>query len=442
MNTVTSLASSLIFTTYSIYYITQLGLTPLQLVLIGTALELTVLLFEGITGVVADTYSRKRSIVIGMFILGAAFLFEGSIVWILDWSSILPAFGWLLMSQMLYGFGWTFVSGANTAWLVDETGEAAAGAVMLRGQRFALAASLIGILCSVLLSQLSPNLPFLVGGVLYLLLGLLLSRLMRETGFVRPQRAAAARSNPLRDMAGTWTAGAKVVRRSPLLLGLVAVTLLSGAASEGYDRLWPTLLLSGGGTGLPDVGWPPAVWFGAIAASITLLSLAGVRLAERRVDMRSRRAVSAALLLTMALRVAAVIALALASSFGWAFAALLLAGTASAVFSPLYAAWLNSQLESRTRATVLSMVSQADALGQTAGGPFVGWIGSRFSIRAALLASGVLLLPVLGLFARMRSAQPRDGTVPEEAPADLSGQLSCADRKPAADSRVSDPDGD
>ncbi len=303
---------------------------------------------------------------------------------------------------------------------------------MLRAQRFALAASLIGILCSVLLSQLSPNLPFLVGGLIYLLLGLLLTSLMRETGFVRP----------LRDMAGTWTAGVKVVRRSPLLLGLVAVTLLSGAASEGYDRLWPTLLLSGGGTGLPDTGWPPAIWFGLIEASITLLGLAGVRLAERRVDMRSRRAVSTALLLAMALRVAAVIGLALAPSFGWAFAALLLAGTASAVFSPLYSAWLNSQLESRTRATVLSMVSQADALGQTAGGPFVGWIGSRFSIRAALLAAGVLLLPVLGLFARMRSIQPRDGAVPEENMEYTSNRLASADRKPAADSTISNPDSD
>ncbi|AKG35998.1 hypothetical protein [Paenibacillus durus] len=73
---------------------------------------------------------------------------------------------------------------------------------------------------------------------------------------------------------------------------------------------------------------------------------------------------------------------------------------ASSVAEPVYASWLNRNLESRSRATVLSMVSQSDALGQTAGGPVVGWIGSRFSIRASLLAASLLLLPLLAVFGR------------------------------------------
>ncbi|AIQ14209.1 hypothetical protein [Paenibacillus durus] len=71
---------------------------------------------------------------------------------------------------------------------------------------------------------------------------------------------------------------------------------------------------------------------------------------------------------------------------------------ASSVAEPVYASWLNRNLESRSRATVLSMVSQSDALDQTAGGPVVGWIGSRFSIRAPLLAASILLLPLLVVF--------------------------------------------
>ncbi|MDO3409303.1 MFS transporter [Saccharibacillus sp. CPCC 101409] len=416
MNAITALASSTIFTTYSIYYIAQLGLNPLQLVLVGTVLELTVLLFEGLTGVVADTYSRKWSVIIGMWIMGGAFAFEGCVVWFVAGGSALPAFGWLLISQMLYGIGWTFISGANTAWLVDETGEEAAGSVMMRSQRFSLLASLLGIGLSVGLSQLAPNLPFLAGGAMYLLLGLLLIRRMDETGFARPEHEADKRPNPLREMAGTWMRGASFVRRSPLLLGLIVVTLLSGAASEGYDRLWPTLLLSG--EGLPDAGLSTAAWFGVIGASITLLGLVGVRLAERRLDLGSRRAVTTALLLLTALRAAAIAGFALAPDFGRALCALLLTGTASAVFAPVYSAWLNHNLEKRSRATVLSMVSQSDALGQTAGGPFVGWIGSRFSIRAALLASGVLLLPLLGVFARMRGSAPTAAAEHEEQPPD------------------------
>ena len=50
------------------------------------------------------------------------------------------------------------------------------------------------------------------------------------------------------------------------------------------------------------------------------------------------------------------------------------------------------------RATVISMRGQVDAFGQTVGGPPVGFIGNAFSIRAALLASGALLSPVLLLY--------------------------------------------
>ncbi|MFD2876206.1 hypothetical protein ACFTAO_10035 [Paenibacillus rhizoplanae] len=156
----TSLAASTIFTTYSIYYVIELGLNPLQLVLIGTVLEITVLVFEGITGVVADTYSRRLSVIIAMFVLGSAFVLEGSIVWILHPASLLPAFGWLLISQMLYGIGWTFLSGADTAWIVDELEEEQAGRIFMRSKIFSLSASLLGIALSVGLSQVASNLPF------------------------------------------------------------------------------------------------------------------------------------------------------------------------------------------------------------------------------------------------------------------------------------------
>lgn len=72
-----SLAASTIFTTYSIYYVVDLKLNPLQLVLIGTVLEITVLVFEGITGVVADTYSRRLSVIIAVFVLGVPLSSKG-----------------------------------------------------------------------------------------------------------------------------------------------------------------------------------------------------------------------------------------------------------------------------------------------------------------------------------------------------------------------------
>src|SRR5262249_45290039 len=73
------LANTLIFTVLAVYYVTIVKMNPLQLVLVGTVLEATIFLCEVPTGVVADIFSRRSSIVAGMFVLGAAYLLEGAV---------------------------------------------------------------------------------------------------------------------------------------------------------------------------------------------------------------------------------------------------------------------------------------------------------------------------------------------------------------------------
>ncbi|NJM08026.1 hypothetical protein HC891_20305 [Candidatus Gracilibacteria bacterium] len=71
----------------------------------------------------------------------------------------------------------------------------------------------------------------------------------------------------------------------------------------------------------------------------------------------------------------------------------------SALAGPLYNAWTIQQIDPQVRATVLSLRSLSDATGQTLGGPGVGALGLR-SLRIALVASALLMLPALPLFAR------------------------------------------
>jgi uncharacterized membrane protein YczE len=53
-----------------VFMVTVAGLDPLQMVLVGTALELSAFLFEIPTGVVADAVSRKVSVIIGHALIG------------------------------------------------------------------------------------------------------------------------------------------------------------------------------------------------------------------------------------------------------------------------------------------------------------------------------------------------------------------------------------
>ena len=100
-----SLFQSMIFTVLAVYYVLTVGMNPLQLVLVGTVLELTVFVFEIPTGVVADTYSRRLSVIIGYVLIGICFLIEG---WV-------PIFVFILAAEFIRGIGETFISGAASA---------------------------------------------------------------------------------------------------------------------------------------------------------------------------------------------------------------------------------------------------------------------------------------------------------------------------------------
>ena len=114
------------YTTYGVYAVRTAGLGPLELVLVGTALELSVTLAEVPTGVVADVYSRRLSVIIGLAVIGLGFMVMGSV----------PTFGGLAGGSILMGIGYTFISGAHQAWLADEIDEAPVAAIYLRGTQF------------------------------------------------------------------------------------------------------------------------------------------------------------------------------------------------------------------------------------------------------------------------------------------------------------------
>ncbi len=117
----TSLIFAVVFTVNMVYQVTVAELNPLQLVLVGTTLELSVFIFEVTTAVVADVSSRRLSVIIGYFLIGAGYLLEGS----------LPIFWTIVLAQVVWGLGYTFTSGATEAWISDEIGEAAAGKAFL-----------------------------------------------------------------------------------------------------------------------------------------------------------------------------------------------------------------------------------------------------------------------------------------------------------------------
>jgi MFS family permease len=201
-------------------------------------------------------------------------------------------------------------------------------------------------------------------------------------------------------MRTTAAAGARYARAAPVIVLLVGVGVFAGMSSEGFDRLKEAHFLRD--VGLPVVGHlSPVVWFGVFYLVGMALGFVGTTFLIRRFERNGSETISAALLACVVFELGAMVVFAAAWSAWAAIAALLGVFLARDLADPLYTIWLNEQItDSSVRATVFSITGQADAIGQTAGGPVIGAIGNIWGIRAALLAGATALAPAAALLGR------------------------------------------
>lgn len=376
---------TLIVTVNLIYQVQVVRLNPLQLTLVGTVLESVCFVFQVPTGVLADVYSRRAAVIAGTFLIGAGFAIEGSF----------PRFAAVLLAQVVWGVGATLVDGADNAWLADEIGEDHVAHAYLRSAQLGQVASVVGVVLAMALGSIRINLPMLAGGGAYAALAVFLLVAMPEQSH---RRSPSEDRASFRQMSDTLRAGFGLVRRRPILLTILGVALIYGLSSEGYDRLWTAHMLS-------DVPFPdlwhlqPVVWFGLLSLGAAPLAIAATEMV-RRLDLGREALVTRTLFAVNGLMVIAIIIFGLATSFPLAVAALWSASVLRGLSRPVYDSWLVRQIDPRVRATVLSLGGQVDALGQIAGGPVIGAVGTLVSLRAAIVAAGAALLPALPLFVR------------------------------------------
>lgn len=372
----------IVFTLNAIYYVSQADLNPLQLVLVGTIMELAILFFEIPTGLVADFWGRKKSFIIGTFIIGVAHLLEGSF----------PEFWAIAIGAALWGIGWTFISGAETAWIADELENNELDLIFLKGARYGSVGSFLGIIVSVLLATaFSVQMAILIAGGLLVVIALVSIRIVPETKFVR---MASEEATGFQQMLRALKSGITQIKGNSILLGLAAITLFVGLASEGFDRLWGAHFIEGFQLDAEEAVY----WFGAFYAIAFLLNIGILKVVETYVKKRFTHvllALNGLLVLTMLL-------FAMSETFLLAIVLYWVIASLRAVNSPLITVLTNQQLQSQGRATALSMYGQLDAFGQVAGGPLVGMVALYTSIQGGLMMSALLIIPTVFFLWKMR----------------------------------------
>lgn len=378
---------TMVFTVNLIYFVTEIGLDPLQMVLVGTALELSIFIFEIPTGVVADTISRRTSIIIGVFLIGLGFVVQASF----------QSFVFILIAQVIWGLGYTFTSGATQAWITDEIGEDQAGSAFLHAAQLEQVGALIAIGLSVLFSTIwGMRIPMLLGGLFFWLMGFYLIIWMPENAFIRKSTSV---KTSMEGFVQTIKSGWKTVKIHPILWRILLIGFFFGFYSEGLDRLSVPHLIDK--FNLPDLGEGTMVgWFGGLSAIGMLLTFFSAGLLRKYLG-KLIPAVQLTRFLTLfsAGLVISLVVFPFANQMLLSFSILLLIGVFRSLIYPLYSAWINQNIPSETRATIMSLSSLVDATGQIGGGPLVGIIARQYSIQAGLLTSAFLLSPVLILFA-------------------------------------------
>ena len=345
-------------------------------------------IFEIPTGVLADTWGRRVS-----YLLGAATLLLSTLLYLWMWQAHAPLWGWAIAS-VLIGLGFTFFSGATEAWLVDAlafTGfKDNLESVLARGQVVGGAAMLTGSVTGGFIAQMTNlGVPYILRSAL---LGLTLGAayfMMKDLGF-SPNHG----HGPLVEVRRVLRASLDNGWRNPPVRWLMLAALCAGGVDIfAFYALQPYLLeLYGDERAFGIAGLAAAIVAGTEMVAGLILPLV-----RRWFSRRTH-----ALILASAIGIACLAMIGWTSSFWVAIALLVVWGLTFSVGTPMRQAYLNGIIPSQQRATVLSFDNLMGSAGGVAAQPALGRVADVWGYPSAYVASAVIQLAALPFLALAR----------------------------------------
>jgi MFS family permease len=402
-----TLAASLIWGINTIFLL-DAGLSNLEAFAANAFFTAGMVLFEVPTGIVADTIGRRVS-----YLLGTVTLALSTLLYVLLWQVEAPFWQWAV-SSLLLGLGFTFFSGAVEAWLVDAlTATGFTGQledVFGRGQIVTGVGMLTGSLAGgFVAAQTTLGVPFVLRGVILIVMFALAFRLMHDVGFT-PEKGG----RPLAEMRKIASASVEYGWRVPATKWLmVEALLIGGVGIYAFYALQPYLLELYGDPEAYQVA-------GLVAAIVAGAQIAGGVAAPRIRRLFRRR--TSALLVTAGLSVVSLGLIGVFESFWAAIGLIVVWGLLFAATTPIRQSYLNGLIPSRQRATILSFDSMMTSTGGVWTQPLLGRAADVWGYAPSyLIGAGIsaLAIPCLALSRREDApADVQDVTELQPAPAE------------------------
>jgi MFS family permease len=375
-----TLAASLIWGVNTLFLL-DAGLTITEAFVANAAFTAGMVVFEVPTGVIADTFGRRVS-----FILGAATLLVTTAAYLGLWF-VEAGIGWWILVSALIGLGFTFFSGATEAWLVDAlafTGyEGGIETVFGKGQAVAGAATLIGTIGGGLLGQVNLGLPYAARSFLLLAVIGAAWLWMHDLGYEPAEGVAVGEQ-----VRGILRASIKHGLGSPpIRMFMFGAPFAAGIGIWVFYAFQPYLL--------ELFGDPDATYLAGIAAAVfavaQMIGGASVRLVRRVARTRTGVIMTEVVLGSLAL-VAVGLAEMLEIPIGFwvAIAMLTLTALLWALSGPLQQAYMNDCIPSEQRATVLSFASLMGSTGGVVAQPGLGRVADVYSFGTGYIVAGVV----------------------------------------------------
>ncbi|MDH3227867.1 MAG: MFS transporter, partial [Thermoleophilia bacterium] len=357
-------------------FLLDAGLTATEAFVANAFYTAGMVIFEIPTGVVADTWGRRAS-----FLLGAATLLVSTFFYLALWQIAAPLWLWAIASVFI-GLGFTFFSGAVEAWLVDALDftryEGTLDSVFARGQVAAGIAMLSGSVAGGFVAQVtSLGVPYILRVVMLGLTLVVAFLYMRDLGFT-PHSAR----HPIREMKTITSASLENgLRNPPVRWIMLASPFTAGVGIYAFYAMQPYLL--------ELYGNPNAYTVAGLAAAIVAgAQIVGGLLVDRIRRLFGNR--TTLLITTTSISGLALLAIGLTSSFWIAIGGLVVWAMLFAVSMPVRQAYINGLIPSQQRATVLSFDALLGSSGAVGTQPVLGRVADVYGYSTSYVVSAAI----------------------------------------------------
>jgi MFS family permease len=371
LRTASAFGISFIAATYVTYLISN-GLNLFEVNLVNLTFFTTLFVCEIPTGAFADVFGRKLSFVISCLLFSVGMFLYG----------LVKSFWGFALAEAIAAVGSTFASGAFQAWLIDRLRhqgyEEPLGGIFAKEQQIRNGMGIIAAIIGAFFADKNMSLPWFVGGCVMALAGGLAIICMKEEAEFMKQKFSF--TNGVKSMVETI----RVSTQYGLTNKAVRFVLITGAvqffAVQAPNMQWQPFF----GQFLPN-----KTSYGFLFAGMSIAMMIGSAIApwflkkmknEKMAISLSQIAIGAGIFLTVFFH-----------QLIPAISIFLMHEVARGLFMPLKDVYLNDNIPSKERATLISFDSISHHIGGMSGLLISGAVAQYLSLPSAWIISGLIL---------------------------------------------------